>query len=84
MCNSPFFLMYAIFCAPNFAKLFFSEVMSRLFLCGNLLPFASSLAFFNANLQDLMQDVAFSFANRYKCLRNIKALQRLFRLHELR
>ena len=65
-----FFLMYVIFCAPNFAKLFFSEIMSHLFLCGNLLPFASSLAFFNANLQDLMQDVAFSFANRCKCLRN--------------
>ena len=51
------------FYAPYFAKFVFSEVMPRLFLCGNLLPSLSLLAFFNANLQDLMQDAAFSFAN---------------------
>lgn len=51
------------FYAPYFAKSTFSEVMPRLFLCGNLLPSLSLLAFFNANLQDLMQDAAFSFAN---------------------
>lgn len=51
--------MYAVFfCAPCFAKFLFSEVMPRLFLCGNLLPSLSLLAFFNANLQDLMQDAA--------------------------
>ena len=58
-----FFLMYAVFYTPYFAKFLFSEVMSRLFLCRNLLPSLSLLAFFNANLQDLMQDAAFSFAN---------------------
>jgi hypothetical protein len=51
------------FYAPYFAKFLFSEVMPRLFLCRNLLPSLSLLAFFNANLQDLMQDAAFSFAN---------------------
>lgn len=55
--------MYAVFYALYFAKFLFSEVMPRLFLCGNLLPSLSLLAFFNANLQDLMQDAAFSFAN---------------------
>lgn len=55
--------MYAVFYTPYFAKFLFSEVMSRLFLCRNLLPSLSLLAFFNANLQDLMQDAAFSFAN---------------------
>ena len=28
----------------------------------------NALAFFDANLQDLMQDAAFSFANRCKCV----------------
>lgn len=28
----------------------------------------NALALFNANLQDLMQDAAFSFANRCKCV----------------
>ena len=55
--------MYAVFYAPYFAKFLFSEVIPRLFLCRNLLPSLSLLAFFNANLQSLMQDVAFSFAN---------------------
>lgn len=55
--------MYAVFYAPYFAKFLFSEVIPRLFLCRNLLPSLSLLAFFNANLQDLMQDAAFSFAN---------------------
>ena len=60
--------MYAVFYALYFAKFLFSEVMPHLFLCGNLLPSLSLLAFFNANLQDLMQDVAFSFANIAKRL----------------
>jgi hypothetical protein len=55
--------MYAVFYTPYFAKFLFSEVIPRLFLCRNLLPSLSLLAFFNANLQSLMQDVAFSFAN---------------------
>ena len=51
-----------------FAKDEFSEAQGRQLKQGKADEVLPSLANFNAILQDLMQDVAFSFANRCKCV----------------
>lgn len=48
----------------NFAKGRFSEVSNRGYRYQTVSVSCASLAFFNAYLQDIMQDVAFRFANR--------------------
>lgn len=50
--------------AVNFAKCRFSEALNKGYRYQTVSVSRASLAFFNAHLQDIMQDVAFRFANR--------------------